>query len=115
MDVPRQCVFAGTANEDEYLPDPTGGRRFWPVTCTGPVDVQGLYSICEQLWAEAVVRYREGENWWLHEPEPVAEASDEQADRQSGDVWDEIIGQYLKNPAVATSGTTIPEIQWRPV
>lgn len=65
---PRQCAFFGTTNDDEFLRDATGGRRFWPVTVTGKGRETGDYftaEIVDQVWAEIVMRYSAGENWYL--------------------------------------------------
>lgn len=64
-ELPRCCVFFGTTNSDEYLQDRTGGRRFWPV----PVGLipanksvwDDLPREVDQIWAEAVVRWKLGE------------------------------------------------------
>lgn len=60
--IQRQCVFIGTTNEEVFLNDPTGNRRFWPIeTKATAIDavkrIKWLESIADQLWAEAVVIY----------------------------------------------------------
>ena len=79
---PRHCVFAGTANRDDWGHDETGLRRFWPVTVRS-IELDELASVRDDLFAEAVVRYRRGEGWW----EVPAVAAQVQADRQDYDEW----------------------------
>jgi predicted P-loop ATPase len=92
--VPRQCVFAGTVNPDTYLRDETGNRRFWPLRC-GDIDLEGLRRDRDQLWAEAVARYRAGAAWWIEDRALVAEASAAQEARYQGDAWDARIERWL--------------------
>lgn len=96
---PRQCVFVGTANKDDYLRDPTGGRRFLPVRCGDAVDVDGLLTARDQLWAEAVQLYRAGYQWW----DLPAEAVAEQDARYDADVWEPRVMQWLEGQAAADS------------
>lgn len=92
--VPRQCVFAGTVNPDTYLRDETGNRRFWPLRC-GDIDLDGLRRDRDQLWAEAVTRYRAGAPWWIEDRALVTEASAAQEARYQGDAWDARIERWL--------------------
>lgn len=52
---PRRCVFAMSINQDEYLRDETGNRRFLPVECE-KADLEWLSANKEQLFAEAYHR-----------------------------------------------------------
>lgn len=90
---PRQCVFAGSGNRDDYLRDATGARRFWPVVC-GTIEIAALERDRDLLWAEAVHRYRQGETWWLEGSEAATAACVQDA-RYEGDPWEDPILQYL--------------------
>ena len=57
---PRQCVFIGSTNEEEFLNDPTGNRRWWPLKVTvDMIDTDKLARNVDQIWAEAGTWYHE--------------------------------------------------------
>jgi predicted P-loop ATPase len=88
---PRMFVFAGSVNPIAgYLTDPTGNKRYWPVKC-GKIDIPAINADKEQLWAEAVCRYKANEQIWL-EPEEHNLAKLEQQERMIDDIMmDKII------------------------
>jgi hypothetical protein len=89
---PRQSVFAGTTNRDDWQADDTGARRFWPVRC-GFLDLKWLTDCREQLFAEALRRYQEGENWWSVPAEAAAAAADE---RRPEDPWEAVLADHIE-------------------
>lgn len=100
---PRECVFAGTVNDSQYLKDDTGNRRFWPVLAGPSVDLGALAQDREQLWAEAVARYRKREPWHLHEHDLIASAEEQQERRTSLDPWLDKIDAYVTGRAAVTT------------
>lgn len=88
---PRRCILVGTTNEDTYLKDPTGARRFWPIK-TNRVDVEYITEQREQFFAEALHRLNAGESWW---EVPLEETEQEQEQRQQTDVWESVIYDFL--------------------
>lgn len=56
VEIRRQFIIIGTVNETEFLSDPTGDRRYWPLSITKEMDKEAIEAIRDQLWAEAYQR-----------------------------------------------------------
>lgn len=97
----RRLVFVGTTNDDRFLTDTTGNRRWLPIRGgeVQPMDVARIKRERDQLWAEA----RE-----LHAVQGVAWR---EAERQARavldefmvtDPWEETVRQWLATPDTLT-------------
>lgn len=56
---PRQCVLVGTTNDDQYLRDRTGNRRFWPIPVRHQINTEWVAKFRAQLLAEAFALYQQ--------------------------------------------------------
>lgn len=91
VDHPRQGILVGTTNETEWIKDQTGGRRFWPIKC-GEIDIKGIARDREQFFAEAILRYREGDpGYYL----PELEVIELQEQRREAEPWEELLKEKM--------------------
>ena len=98
----RQTQFWGTTNQDCYLRDYTGNRRFWPVFCA-QVHLDWVRENRDQLWAEAKHRYDQraetGATWWIEgnsPPEDIQVVEDAQNSRLQRDPWEDVLREWLR-------------------
>ena len=99
---PRQCIFCGTTNETNFLKGDTGNRRFWVI----PVDVSlrrygdwlgALIQDRNQLWAEAVQLWRDGETLYLPgDLEAEARARQEDYNDDADDPLRDMLAAFLE-------------------
>jgi len=105
--VPRQGVFAATCNPMQYLKDETGGRRFWPIR-VGRIDLDRLREDRDQLWAEALALYRQGEQTWA--TADMTYLADAQEARYQTDPWEELIIPFVMNHPRVTINAIMAEV-----
>ena len=93
---PRKCIIVGSTNsEGGFLRDVTGNRRFWPVHVPGTGKYHPWELNCtDQIWAEAIHLYNEGEDLFLKGRE-AEEAYKMQQDAMESDDREGIISEYL--------------------
>lgn len=94
---PRQCLFGGTSNREDFLQDATGGRRFWPVKVRDGSRMwkEMTSAIVDQIWAEADAHYRLGEDLYLKgEADALAKEHQQQYTEVGGKVG--AAGEFLE-------------------
>ena len=100
QDFPRQCVFIGTINPENgrgYLKDSTGNRRYWPVFVRA-IDYIRLREDIDQIWAEALAKYKTGNVKLYLEDKRIQELALKEADeRYESDPMEDTIADYLYN------------------
>ncbi len=101
VDKPRQFIALGTSNKRDFLTDETGNRRFLPIDIGAQKPVRSVFSemktVIDQIWAEAVMRWRLGERTYPDaEMERLAAAQRE--DHMQEDPREGIIEEFLKIP-----------------
>jgi len=99
----RRATFAGTTNNLQFLKDPTGNRRFWPVE-VGTIDLGGLKAVRDQLWAEALHRYNEGGIWYPTQEEAKIIEAAQEAHLEDNPLLEDCM--FFTRPYVGTSGLT---------
>jgi len=103
---PRQTIICGTTNDEEWLSDATGNRRFWPIACRH-VEGGWIDDHRGQLWAEAAAREAAGETHWLDGEEARAGAVEAQASRLIEDAWGDKVRDYLADGRVRVTAAQV--------
>ena len=95
-DLPRPSIIVATTNQDEFLVDPTGARRFWVIPVQKKIDTIRLNSERDAIWTAAMAAFYAGELCWLNdEEELIAEAI--ASEFRTSDPWEESIGTFIEN------------------
>jgi len=99
---PRECIFIGTTNEENFLKGANGNRRFWPVMVKGwktslKVDQDLQAAEVAQIWGEAVAGWEAGEDLYL-DSATEEKAREAQEDHLVVDDRASVIQDYLETP-----------------
>jgi Virulence-associated protein E-like domain len=93
-DFPRSCVFIGTTNDPHPLRD-VENRRFMPIACTLG-NIPWIEANRDQLWAESVHRFKQGDKWWVEGGTEVGrKCIDAQEEARMNDAWETILDEEL--------------------
>lgn len=110
----RHCVIWGTTNDEVFLRRQEGNRRFLMIRCEESVDFDALTpEYINQVWAEAMTLYQNGEKLYLTDEESELAAYEREAFMEE-DVTVGMVQEYLDTLVPADWESRSPESrqQW---
>ncbi len=69
LDHPRRFVFCGSTNDDEFLTDPTGSRRYWVLEINEIIDTEAIAQHRDEIFRAAYILKLYGEQPYLNPEE----------------------------------------------
>jgi len=93
---PRASVFCATVNDDQFLKDQTGNRRFWVVEVETRIDIKRVENDLDSIWKGIMLAYRNGVLPMLSENyEDLSKLRNSQFEQE--DPYEYYAIQYVKN------------------
>ncbi len=98
--VKRQCIFVGTSNNHDFLKDPTGDRRWYPIDVGETSITKNLFKeltkeVVGQIWAEAYELYKKGETHYLRDEKLIEISKEVQLAHREESPYQGIVDNYL--------------------
>lgn len=111
---PRHSILIGSTNNEHFLKDTSGNRRFWIVKVTGGKGVRHwrdtLKAEIGQIWAEAYAIYKGGEPLMLPDDlDKQIRARAEDFNEIMGDPLRDYLAEWLEIPLPSDWGTYEPK------
>ncbi len=93
---PRSSVFCATVNDDQFLKDQTGNRRFWVVEVEKRIDIKRVENDLDSIWKGIMLAYRKGVLPMLSEKcEDLSKLRNSQFEQE--DPYEYYALQYIEN------------------
>ncbi len=100
----RHSIIVGTTNEDDFLADPTGSRRYWIIPIKERINLELAQQERDLLWAAATHAYKHACETlkhnaflaWILTPEEAKESERRNRYFQREDPWQDAIAEYVE-------------------
>ena len=100
LDHPRRFVFGGSTNDDEFLTDPTGSRRYWVLEINELIDTKAIAQHRDEIFRAAYILKLYGEKPYLNSEESTINENRNKAHKKVtllDEAIAEIVVQRMKN------------------